>query len=860
MRQNTKKSSAARKGRTKCKSPKGSNAPSAKGKEKGSKRPSSDATVDDLAIIAIALQHQVADDGTNEILSLSYCVRQNAKRQGGFIDLRGEKPLTLGKLIAHILDSAKGVVFKRYPKGSFVISSQTDLLLDWLQDGEIQREGLSAKGRTFFYRITPLCVHRPTPYGKYRDDYLWLVDSRNLGPSQDGVAELESWFGRSPSASPAEGNWQSSYDSDRAQHETFAKEAADLLANFAYGVAEVTFTCIGTATLYSTLGALAEAFFVEDVSTTGADLHQILGRESITTDEGKGGTALLRRLHLRETLATECYHGGRNESFAFGPTRTDEWIDYDLCSAYPTALASIGSPAWETAFDTTTPSDFTGQVLGFAHVHFEFPQSVRFPTLPVRAPGKLIFPLSGESYATAPEIALARSLGAKLTILDGFVIPCNAGEKPYLPTIQKSLEYREAAMKAGNDLATKLHKAIANSIPGKMGQGLPPKRDAVDQSRKMPPCGITQAFLAAHITGMIRGTVGEILNRLPRSTTVISVTTDGFITNSTQAVVMAACNGPLAKTLSDTRQSLGGGRLILEEKRRAQRLLPIRNRVIATLTPRPGWNLILSRSGIQPPRQCRSTAQKNEWLRSKFRKRTPDLRLTQESWRQIADRSRSDFQVGLEYDFDRQLVYESMQSLGGSKHGSFSSRPWQSLEDYLLAEAAFAEFRKSSCLRTKDDLDLFADHMKIQHARSLKNNPAPTGPHSFLMRAKRTFLRALVRGDLGLAPYESVPRKELCQRINQALATSTDKEHLEVTLNDLKNAARCESTYATGTIPQTRQVEDFFERMSTAFPGFTMEELYTPPASWEQKGNKMHFSYLWKTAFLFRNPLINIAL
>jgi hypothetical protein len=859
MRQNKRKTSAVKKSRTKIKSPKGSDTPSAERKKRGFKRPSSDTTADDLAIVAIALQHQRAEDGTNEILSLSYCVRQNAKRQNGFIDLRGEEPLTLGKLVAQILDSAKGPVFKKYPKGSFVISSQTDLLLDWLKGGETWREGLTAKGNTFFYRLTPLCVRRPTPSRKYRDDHLWLIDSRNLGPSQDGVAELESWFGRSPSASPAEGNWQSSYDSDRLQHETFAKEAADLLADFAYGVAEATFTCMGTATLYSTLGSLTEAFFVEDVSASGADLLQILGKESITTEEGNEGVALLSRLHLRETLATECYHGGRNESFAFGPTRTGDWIDYDLCAAYPTALASIGSPAWDAAYGTTTPSDFTDRVLGFARLRFQFPKSVRFPTLPVRAPGKLIFPLSGECYATAPEIALAQSLGATITIHDGFVIPCNTVEKPYYPTIQKSLNHRKAAEKAGNEVVTRLHKAIASSIAGKMGQGLPPKRDSKDHSRKVPPCRLTQAFLAAHLTGMIRGAVGEILNRLPESTTVISVTTDGFITNCKQAEVMAACNGPLAKILSDTRKSLTGDHQILQEKRHAKRLLPIRTRVIATLTSRLGWNLILSRSGIQPPRQCRSTAQKNKWLINKFRKRTPNLRLTQESWRQPASRSCSDFQVGLEYDFDRHLVYASMQPLGGSKHGSFSSRPWQSLEDYLLAAEAFAEFRKSSCLRTQDDLALFADHMKIQHARSLKDNPTPKDPHSVLTHAKRTFLRALVSGDLGLAPYAPLPRKELCLRINQALATSTDKEHLKITLDDLKNAARSESTYATGTIPQTRQVEDFFARMRTAFPGFTLEELFAPPAPWEKKGNKIHFSYLGKTAVVFRNPLFHMA-
>jgi hypothetical protein len=52
-------------------------------------------------------------------------------------------------------------------------------------------------------------------------------------------------------------------------------------------------------------------------------------------------------LHIHENLISECYHGGRNEQFWFGPAFDDTWIDYDLAGAYPTSMAAIGTPLWD---------------------------------------------------------------------------------------------------------------------------------------------------------------------------------------------------------------------------------------------------------------------------------------------------------------------------------------------------------------------------------------------------------------------------------------------------------------------------------------------------------------------------------
>ena len=39
------------------------------------------------------------------------------------------------------------------------------------------------------------------------------------------------------------------------------------------------------------------------------------------------------------------YKGGRNECFAYGQNRDRNWYDFDLCSAYTTALSGMGTPS-----------------------------------------------------------------------------------------------------------------------------------------------------------------------------------------------------------------------------------------------------------------------------------------------------------------------------------------------------------------------------------------------------------------------------------------------------------------------------------------------------------------------------------
>jgi hypothetical protein len=94
----------------------------------------------------------------------------------------------------------------------------------------------------------------------------------------------------------------------------------------------VTLTSIGVDLLIKS--------WVDELKT---EQLEILGKEKIDEerwDKKKGyyvkqkKEVSLKECFWHEAFVTECFHGGRNEQFWFGPCFEDVWTDYDLSSAY----------------------------------------------------------------------------------------------------------------------------------------------------------------------------------------------------------------------------------------------------------------------------------------------------------------------------------------------------------------------------------------------------------------------------------------------------------------------------------------------------------------------------------------------
>ena len=259
-------------------------------------------------------------------------------------------------------------------------------------------------------------------------------------------------------------------------------------------------------------------------------LPGILGRE-LTKHGGIGEPNAEAR--AIQALAADAYHGGRNEAFVHGIfTATPErpFVDYDLKGCYTTAMAPFSTLDWVSIEHTKEVSRLA--VLedpSVAKVDFEFPEGARFPCLPVNTgDGGLVYPLSGSTTATGPELLLAVNLGARLVVRAGVRVPweepdMDRAERPFRDFAQ--FINRERAAYPKGSVFELLAKEAGNSLYGKLGQGVGGMKsirenirlfDTRDGSRHaLPPSSITCPLLAAMTSGLPRAVLSEILSRLP---------------------------------------------------------------------------------------------------------------------------------------------------------------------------------------------------------------------------------------------------------------------------------------------------------------------------------------------------------
>ncbi|EFH3092632.1 hypothetical protein D9D40_22225 [Escherichia coli] len=662
-----------------------------------------------------------------------------------------------------------------------------------------------------------------------------FIDTLLITPGGMGLAECGELLGLPKLTIPAPysiTNMREYLLGDRAGFEAYALRDAEIAVRYALQVRNFCARELMIDRVPATIGAMAVSRFTKTLKENNMSPEVCLGthiktRELWLTEKQAFRTiknpASVPSRELFETFPINCYHGGRNECFMMGVTPSDHWYDYDLAGAYTTGLLDILTPDYGNIRLSKNPDDYCGHVMGFALVTFRFPESVPYPSLPVRTDQYgLFFPLSGESWATAPEIELALSLGAEMTIHNGIIVPWICATSPhnsestsvFLPFVQQVRENRNRHIKGS--LEEKFWKEIGNSLYGKLAQGLRAKTafdTARGLNRSLPPSSVTQPFFAAHVTGFIRAVVGELMNALPSDSTVVSVTTDGFLTNCSLNKINMS--GPLSSRFQSLCDIVDPGSSMLTCKHEVSQLIAMKTRGQLTYKAIQGKPVVHARAGVKPPADI-PRSDYNDYMVDLYLNRLPGQTLsrstlisTREMWLSESDlvSREQDIRLNLEFDFKRQPVQPAMNE----GHLLMSSRPWDNMEEALQQRSLFDDWRQTHTLKTLADWDDWCDFLYCRTVFSdMKLKVGSKRSDDILVRL---FLRALTQCQWGLMPKDK--KSYSCKEVAEWLTS----EGYSVTVTDVKNAVRAKIPQMkfSSVTPRMKSLMDIIARKYPTF-------------------------------------------
>jgi len=610
------------------------------------------------------------------------------------------------------------------------------------------------------------------------------------------------------------------------------------------------------------------------------------------------------KVHWRTDFATESYHGGRNEQFWFGACFEDDWLDWDLRGAYATAMSMIGKPDWDSIKQIASKEELLGYEvddLAFASVDFEFPEDTRYPCLPIRTMHGLVFPLKGNSICGIPEIKLATNLGAKLDLVEGVYIETDKEVRIFEEFITYCIKERKRYKKEkekGN-LREQFWKEMGNSTYGKTAQGLRERRvyDLKEYgTKRLKESDITNPFFASFITSFVRAALGEILNNLPKSVCVFSVTTDGFLTNATSEQIESAqtlknkCE--LSKRMSDARKILDDDDVgeILEIKHKVRQPVGWRTRGQATLKPAVNWdikgdgeyikdsNYVLAKGGITLNRSFEKWEQNSEIVKwfleidPNHYRRFEALLGIKDSWGLENDIVPKPMErvLSMEFDWKRKphFVDDKEIEFEGKKynHVFWETDPWNSIDDFLRVRETFEDYNHGKesnrhCIKTKSEYDDFRDYLENQQSLPVKDRAWMKKSGGSLQRLRMSVLSAWRRRKAGTEIIErasDVSWKEVIKRsglgdvdwvrnkISHREWIVIFKKHgIKCKIGDVENSEKRD--YKPHTVPRTDETEKILESMrKDIFPKLDVDDILSHDRGIDIKSVDKQDSYFSK--------------
>tara|TARA_R110000772_G_scaffold266009_1_gene387957 strand:+ start:10891 stop:13746 length:2856 start_codon:yes stop_codon:yes gene_type:complete len=578
--------------------------------------------------------------------------------------------------------------------------------------------------------------------------------------------------------------------------------------------------------------------------------EELFGKETVKTEKWikkKGATKLSpvtqsnsvlnSAAYIFEAMAIECYHGGRNECYLTGPSDIDMWHDYDAPSCYTVILNGLRALDYDNTRMTTNLDDFMGDVFGMARVRFKFPENTEYPCLPVRAePYGLIYPLQGESYCVAAELEVARHMGCQVEILQGFFIPWLNDNRIFTPFMKKVRDMRQHYKREGdeNPFLEKFWKEQGNSVYGRLAMGLKDKRvfDIKDGLMKSLQRGeVTNPFFAAFVSGTARALLSAMLIGVPTHRTVISLTTDGFITNATDKEI--DLSQPVCQRFTEWFHmiDLNKGK-ILEEKNRMLQVLGIRTRGQVTCKQAKGWDGVNAKTGVQLPDEHTTHKAKLSKMKEIYLQRKPGDTYLQKSLTSTNNMMThhldlgmeiSEQRLGLEPDLKRDLLPIGMVKVDDTEHLQCSSVPHRTVEDMIKKRQRFEIWRENNCLITMDDYENWEDFYKLSSSLKGTDIRVLKGDDSIAV-FKRMFLRVWAQEKCGIV-------RDMKPGEFSKWLTSLSNGLYTTTPSAMSSAGNPEkSKVILGVFPVTSKIIRFLKIILNRYPNFDYAAMFNSGA------------------------------
>jgi len=646
---------------------------------------------------------------------------------------------------------------------------------------------------------------------------------------------------------------------DRDFFQRYAIRDAEIAVKYGLKMHEFSREVLGLKKTPLTIGACAVSLF-QKMFEDKDYFNEVFGVRYVESQFWNDGKHAPRRRRTKEAtvsrrfhaqFATDAFHGGRNECYVFGPTPVGRYFDYDLAGAYTTGLVDLYPLDYENCYCTKDTEEFRGHVMGLAHVSFSFPADTRFPCLPVRTPQYgLIFPLSGESYCTAPEIEVALNMGATIKINHGVIIPWKTGKDRIFAPFVTWVREERAKHEAGS-LADALAKEIGNSLYGKSAQGLKDKNvfDTGSMgSKSVKESAITNPYMAAHTTGFVRATLAEIMESVPQHRIIVSATTDGFLTNA--ALHELNLNGPLASRYQALCDLVADGEPMLVCKHQCRQIVAMKTRgqLTAIRASREDEaklekRYVLAKTGVRPPKRSQgrtlSKGAQNAYMLDLFLNRAPNqkqemshLISMREQWLTESDMVaiKRYIRLNLEFDMKRRPVSATTRAVAGTTHVTFDTVPWGTEQDMQQARTLFDGWRKGNknddiengnVLKTEADYESWTDWYESYKAIDGVKGVNMTSEGSVGL-LRRSFLRALVRDEWGLS-MEGTTYAEIAAWLTASKYPTT--------VNELKDAARPRVKLLSHIVPARKPAIELLKILLQRFPNFDYSAPFISPIS-----------------------------